>query len=803
MRRIITFLLFFCCMTGALYAQSMSDEQVIQYVKDGQAQGKSQKQMTTELMSRGVTKDQVERIRTKYEGQQGNEDRATTVGGQVRERRTDSSDAVAATDFDEIATTIQPATTGVGAKNVFGRNVFSSRNLTFEPNTNVATPDNYKLGPGDEVIIDVWGASENTIRQTISPEGSISVSTLGPVYLNGMTVKEANVYLQQEFSKIYSGISGNTSQVNLTLGQIRTIQINIMGEVAVPGTYRLSSFASVFHALYRAGGVSPIGSLRDIVVMRNGKKIAEIDVYDYILKGKMNDNIRLMENDVILVSPYQSLVDIAGKVKRPMYYEMKQGETLNDLLNYAGGFTGDAYTQGVRLLRMSGREKQIYNIDEPDYAAFDLLDEDAVTVGAVLDRYENRAQIQGAVYRDGMYQINGEVNTVKKLIDKAEGLRGDAFLTRAQLQRENPDLTLEMIPIDLQGILNGTAPDVELQRNDVLFIPSIHDLSSEGSLTINGEVIRPGTFVFANNMTIEDLVMKAGGLTEAASTARVDVSRRIKDPKGIEQSNTIGMLFSFELNDGYLIGAGQDFVLEPYDQVYIRKSPSYHQQKNVAVGGEVVFPGAFALAVKNERLTDLITKAGGVTKEAYVKGARLVRQMTPEERQRTNDVLRLASSAANASKDSISVSSLDLGNYYSVGIDLEKALASPNSDYDLVLREGDMLYVPEYVNTVKINGAVMYPNTVLYNPGESLKYYINQAGGYGYNAKKSKAYVVYLNGTVSRLKGKKSKLIEPGSEIIIPSKQEKKKMNTAEIMGMSSTTASLAAVVASMVNLFR
>lgn len=803
MRKILASCCLFFLMTGTLYAQQMTDEQVVAYVKSAQAQGKTQKQMTTELLSRGVTKAQVERIKAKYEGQQGSDNAATTVGAQNRIRLEDGANTVSATSFDEIATSVQAPTSAAGAKNVFGRNVFTSRNLTFEPNTNMATPDNYKLGPGDEVIIDVWGASENTIRQTISPEGSISVSTIGPVYLSGMTVKEANAFLQREFSKIYSGIQGNTSEVKLTLGQIRTIQINIMGEVAVPGTYRLSSFASVFHALYNAGGVSPIGSLRDIVVMRNGKKIAEVDVYDYILKGKMNDDIRLMENDVILVSPYQSLVDISGKVKRPMYYEMKKGESLADLLEYAGGFTGDAYTQGVRLLRMSGHEKQIFNIDMPEYALFDVLDEDAVSVGAVLDRYGNRAEIKGAVYRDGMYQINGNVNTVKQLIKKAEGLRGDAFLTRAQLQRENEDLTLEMIPVDLQGIMNGSAPDIALQRNDILYIPSIHDLSSEGTLTINGQVIRPGTFVFTNNMSIEDLVMKAGGLTEAASSARVDVARRIKNPKGTSASNTIGRTYSFELNDGYLIGEGENFVLEPYDQVYIHKSPSYHKQQNVAVGGEVIFPGSFAMTVKNERLSDLIKKSGGVSEEAYVKGARLVRQMTPEEIQRRNDVLRLASNSSKGSSDSISVGTLDLGNYYAVGIDLEKALANPGSDYDLVLREGDMLYVPEYVSTVKVNGAVMYPNTVLYNPGQKLSYYINQAGGYGYNAKKSKAYVVYLNGTVSRLKRGKASLIAPGSEIIIPSKQEKKKMNTAEVMGMTSTSASLAAVVASMINLFK
>ncbi len=804
MRRIFTVLVSVFLLIGAASAQSMSDEQVIAYVKTGQQQGKSQQQLVTELSARGVTKAQVERIKANLESKQGSSDNVAAQRSVRGEAAVVHS--VDASNLDEIGATIGKPAVGGGAKNVFGRNVFTDKNLTFEPNVNLATPENYKLGPGDEVIIDVWGASENSIRQTISPEGSITVSTLGPVYLSGMTVKEANNFLQQEFSKIYSGLQGdasqgNASQVKLTLGQIRTIQINMLGDVAVPGTYRLSSFSTLFHALYRAGGVSPIGSLRNIQVIRNGKPVAVVDVYDYLLTGKMKDDIRLMENDVIMVSPYKGLVDISGKVKRPMYYEIKEGETVGDLLKYAGGFTGDAYTKGVRLLRMSGREKQIYNVDDVDFNHFTLADEDALSIGAILDRYANRVEVKGAVYRDGMYQMNGNVNTVKQLIEKAEGLRGDAFMTRAQLQRENDDLTLTMIPLDLQGIMNGSAPDVVLQRNDVLYIPSIHDLTEQGTLTISGQVARPGTFPFADNMTIEDLVLKAGGLLESASTARVDVARRIKNPDSTTDTGAIGEVFTFELKNGYVVNGPAEFTLEPFDQVYIRRSPGYHEQQNVAVAGEVLFGGLYAMTVKTERLSDLIKKAGGVTPEAYVKGARLVRRMTLEEVKRRDDVLRLT--ANGTGKDSISVETLDLSQYYSVGIDLQMALNNPGTDYDLVLRAGDMLYVPEYNNTVKINGAVMYPNTVVYKAGANLKYYINQAGGYGNNAKKKKAYVVYMNGTVSRLRWRNAKQLAPGCEIIVPTKAEKKRMSTGEIMGLTSTGASMAAVVASMINLFK
>lgn len=661
----------------------------------------------------------------------------------------------------------------------------------------------YRLGPGDEVIIDVWGASENTIRQSISPEGTIQVSGLGPVQLSGMTVKDANAYLQREFSKIYSGISGSepTSQIKLTLGDIRTIQINIMGEVAVPGTYTLSSFSSVFHALYRAGGVNKIGSLRSIKVVRNGKTIADLDVYDYLMKGKMKDDIRLQEGDVIIVNPYESLVRIAGKVKRPMFYEMKPTETVATILNYAGGFTGDAYKKAVRIIRKSGREHQVYNVDEMDYSVFRLDDGDSISVDAVLKRFENRVEIRGAVYRSGLYELSGTVNTVKQLIKKAEGLRGDAFLNRALLDRENEDLSHEVIAVDLGGLLKGTVADIPLQKNDILYIPSIHDLKEEETISIHGEVASPGTFLFSKNMTIEDLLVQSGGLLEAAATTKVDITRRIKDPKSTSFSSVLGKTYSFDIKDGLVVGGEGDFHLEPFDEVYVRKSPAYRKQQNVVVAGEVLFGGNYALVKKNERLSDLISKAGGITPDAYVKGARLIRKMTEEEQRRQADAVRMA--RMGEGKDSISVEKLNISDTYTVGINLEKAISNPGSDFDLVLREGDVLFIPEYINTVKISGAVMYPNTVLYKRGESLRYYINQAGGYGNLAKKKKAYVVYMNGTVSRLKSRDKKAIEPGCEIIVPSKEEKKRMSTAEILGMGSTTASIAAMIATMVNLFK
>ena len=687
---------------------------------------------------------------------------------------------------------------------IFGHNIFDNENLTFEPNINVATPNNYRLGAGDEFMRDVWGVSQKTIREIISPEGTVQIENLGPVYLSGKTVKEANNYLKNEFAKIYAGVTGETpnTQIKLTLGEIRSIQVNVMGEVVVPGTYTLSSFASVFHALYWAGGVNKIGSLRSIKVIRDGETVADVDIYDFIMEGRLKDDIRLQDGDVILVNPYQTLVQILGKVKRPMYYEMKPTETIATLLKYAGGFTGDAYKKAIRLVRKSGREHQIFNVDEMDYSVFRVEDGDVLTVDSVLDRFENRVEVRGAVYREGLYQLSGEVNTVKQLIKKAEGVRGDAFLNRAVISREYDDLTREMIAIDLKGLLNGVVADIPLQKNDILFIPSVQDLREETTVAIHGEVADPGTYLYADKMTVEDLILQAGGLLEAAATTRVEVSRRVKDPKSTVFSGTIGQNFSFDLKDGLLVGEGSgSFHLEPFDEVYIRKSPAYHRQQTVTVAGEVLFSGNYALSKKNERLSDLITKAGGISSDAYAKGARLLRKMSEEELRRKEDVLRMAQMTSGG--DSISVKKLDLSDTYSVGINLEKALQNPGSDYDMVLREGDMLYVPEYVSTVKISGAVMYPNTVLYKAGEGWKYYVNQAGGFGNDARKRRAYVVHMNGTVSRLKSGGAKEIEPGCEIIVPSKDPKKKMSPAEIIGMGTSAASLATMIATLVNLFK
>lgn len=818
--------------SGQAWAQ-MSDDAVIRYALQAKQEGKSEQQIGQELLAKGVTPAQIQRLKQRYENNQnyfslGGADARQTAAS--RSRRSFPQDTAAMPYYqnpnypnyrssqnyqgypgyqnapgrdslnrpfvDSLMLGFEP----VPERKIFGHDIFRNPTMTFEPNVNLATPADYRLGPGDEVIIDIWGENENSIREEISPEGNIMVEQVGPVYLNGLTIREANDKLRGVFGRIYGGVVGEnpSSEVRVTLGQLRSIQVNILGEVTTPGTYRLSSFATIFHALYRAGGVTPIGSLRDIRVMRNGQEVARVDMYDLLINGRQTDDIRLEEGDVILVAPYEQLVDLTGNVKRPMTYEMKPEENLGQLLKYAGGFAGDAYRDAVRVIRKSGGQRQIFSVTEPNYDGWLLMDADSVTVEAVLDRFENRVEVRGAVYREGMYEVGDDVRTVRQLIERAQGLRGDAFPARAQLLREREDLAPEVLAIDLARLMAGEVPDVELRPNDVLVIPTINDLKEFEILTIGGEVTFPGEYPYADKMTVEDLIMQAGGLLDGASTAKVDVARRIKDPKSTVPSSVLGEVFTFEIKDGLVVD-GDGFELQPFDIVEVRRSPGYREQERVTLEGEVVFSGGYALTKKNERLSDLVKRAGGLTPDAYTRGARLIRQMNDEEKAVEEAKLRMA--LQNQRGDSLSMDKLKVNEFYSVGIELDKALAEPGSDYDMVLREGDRLVIPQYVSTVSISGEVMYPNTVLYLKGKNLQYYVDQAGGYGFRAKKSRAYIVYMNGTVTRVRGLGKTVIEPGCAIIIPSKRERKGMTLQTIMGLATSAASLGTMAATIANL--
>lgn len=820
------------------HAQGMSDAQVMRYIQREVKAGTSQSQIAVKLMQRGVDMKQLQRVRQQVTASQGTSasKTATASGGSVdgssRLRRSNGSVMVdaqgnplysqtngfamgAAGEIEDIASRPNvylpdSMSTMVNGKHVFGRDIFNRRMLTFEPNMNIATPANYVVGAGDRVIIDVYGASQKSEQLEVSPDGTITVEGFGPIYLAGLTVSAANEKIKQDLGQRYK-----SSNIRMTVGQTRTISVNVMGEVTAPGTYTLSAFATVFHAIYMAGGVTGVGTLRSIKVYRGGRQLTVVDVYDYILNGKLAGNVRLADNDVIVVGPYDCLVDISGQVKRPMAYEMRKGESLATLLKYAGGFTSKAYKKGIQVNRVSGEQYSAYNVQEFDISSFKLMDGDSVTVDSILERYANTVQIKGAVFHPGMFDLGGTNNTVRSLIESAGGLTEDAFTAHAVLHRMKPDRVRKVLSVDIEGIMAGTIADMPLENEDILFIPFRNETLNERTLTIHGEVQMPGIYEYAEDETVEDFILQAGGLTDAASTARVDVSRRISDPGATQASDEIANMYSFVVKNGMVVDGDRSFTLEPYDEVYVRRSPAYQPQRNVLIEGEVLFPGNYALTTKNQRISELVKAAGGVTDQAYVRGARIERVMTEDEKFRNRQVLDLVrQKGQNAGLDMVmqdeEAADYDINQArdsvendtvrYSVGIELDKALANPGSDYDVTLKEGDRLIVPEYNGTVKINGNVMYPNTVAYSDGKKYKWYVNQAGGFGSRAKKSRTFVVYQNGTVS--KAKKAR-IEPGCEIIVPSKTTTPTEVIGQIGAVGTSMATLLTLLISVVNLVK
>ena len=807
----------FAILTALGALAQMTDKQVMDFIVREKKAGSSQSQIVTKLVQRGVKIDQIRRLRNQYDSQiksrgkarvadravstaessmrsnNGEAKQVTTAKqGTTGEVTTDASERHDAVERDVQAT--QEVAGEAEGKKVFGRDIFNQRMLSFEPNMNIATPQNYVLGPGDQVIVDIYGASQKTLQLTVSPEGTITVPGYGPIQISGMSVSAANAKIRRSLGSRY-----RSSQVKLTVGQTRTILVNVMGEVRTPGTYTLSAFATVFHALYMAGGINELGTLRNIKVFREGRLVTVVDIYEYILNGRLAGNIRLQENDVIQVGAYDCLVGITGNIKRPMFYEMRKNESVGTLIKYAGGFTGDAYKKSVRLVRQTGEKYAVYNVGEFDMNTFKVDDGDAVTIDGILNRYENMVEIKGAVFRPGMYQLGQGTTSVRSLIQQAEGVTEDAFTAHAILHRLKPDRTLQVIPVDVNGILAGTSADIPLQNEDVLFIPTQADRVAERTMTIGGEVISPGVYQFAENTTIEDLIMQAGGLTDAASMAKVDVSRRIIDPKATTTSKEIAKTYSFSLKDGFVIDGTPGFKLEPYDVVQVRRSPGFQTPRMITVSGEVMFEGDYAMASKNQRLSDAIRMAGGVSQDAYVRGAHLERRLNKDERDRRDFLMQQLAKQAGGN-DSVRISQLNLSDTYSVGIHLDEALANPGSDADIQLREGDRIVVPEFNGTVTISGNVMFPNTVAYQKGKNYKWYVNQAGGFGNRAKKSATWIVYQNGTMSKV-GRGVK-VEPGCEIIVPTKKSNP-MGLAQWLGIGSSLTSVGAMTAAIISLLR
>ncbi|MCR5365013.1 MAG: SLBB domain-containing protein [Prevotella sp.] len=847
MKRIATLIASVMACAVMSWAQSgMTDNQIMDYVIEQNAQGVPRQKIVTQLMQRGVTIEQIRRIQKKYQKQMkngamgadditaGSKEMKTRMREQNGDKRREQKkeDKKKASQFrikdtkkknqiqrhtydeededfvemDDAMDFMMPDSLKYydeeymtkdkdeEKRKIFGHDIFNNKKLTFESSMNLATPQNYVLGPGDVVNVDVWGASQENVSETISPDGTITIENIGVIQLGGLSVSQAKARLKRVLGPRYQG-----SKIDLTVGQTRTITVSVIGEVKMPGTFTMSAFATVYNALYMAGGPNEIGTLRNVKVYRSGKLISNVDVYDFLLNGRLTGDVRLHDNDVITVGPYESLVNITGKVKRPMFYEMKKTESAATLVNYAGGFTGDAYTKAIRINRKAGAGYSVFSVGEFDMNTFKLMDEDSVSVDSTIVRYQNMVEIKGAVFRPGMYHVGGDISTVKALVEAAAGLTEGAIGQHAVMHRMKVDRTLEVQSVDIVGILEGTVPDVPLRNEDVIYVASRDENETLKTVSINGEVHYPGTYKFAENESIEDLILQAGGPTEAASLVKVDVARRITNPNATEADDQIAQTFSFKLTPNFSIQGQPDFTLQPFDEVYVRRSPNYTEQQNVTIEGEVQFEGTYALSNKGQRLSEVLKQAGGLTKRAYPEGTKLLRLMTAEERDQMEVMLRTAQ--RNSGNDSIDVKKLVTNATYPVGIEMDKALEKPGSEDDPILRDGDRIIVPRYDGTVKINGEVLYPNTVRFKEGKNAKYYIDLAGGTTSTAKESQTIIIYMNGMVAKADRKHKP--RPGCQIVVPTKRKGRSMGIAEWLTIGSSTASIATMIATIANLVK
>lgn len=796
--------LFFLFVAQMAFAQlGMNDDDVVKFILVERANKVSDQAIISKLTRKGVSKSRVQKAIKEVEELEGsrnsimelsNDDENTIV--RMREEsillQDEDVDSVAVSDILVVS-------------NVFGRDIFNNKMLTFAPPVNVPTPANYILGPGDQIIVDIWGASQETIDDYISPDGYLVVSGVGPLKLSGKTVQEANEFIKSRLTDIY-----NDSEVSLSVGSMRSISIQVVGDVVVPGTYTMGALSTAFNALYAAGGVSNIGSLRSIKVYRNSKEIANIDVYAYLFSGNTKGNVVLQDNDVISVGSYESIVNVQGKVKRPMMYEMKEGETFSKLVNYAGGFTNNAYTEKIRVVRKSGKEYSVHTLNKQDFSSFELKDGDDIYVDSIIPRFSNMVEISGAVFFPGQYELGKDVKTFKELVEAAGGFLEAAFLERAVLQHRNLDGTREAMNVDVKGIMNGTSPDIELVKNDIVFIPNSAQMRGNEVIIVGGEVYFPGRYKYAENLTLEDAILQAGGFKKSASIINIDVIRRKFDPEATEAPDEASEVYTLAVKDGFVVGEGEGFLLKPYDEVYVRRSPVFNNKQTVKITGCVNFGGEYAIRNNNYRVSDLVRDAKGFTNAAYPAGTRLYRKVTRDELDKIRIVLErerlrlLEESVKNDYKapiallDSILDMKLGLETQYLVAFNIEEAVANPGGDDDILLKEGDVLVVPEYTGTVKVSGEVFNPVVMSYKNGENKSYYIKHAGGFSNNARKRAVYVVYMNGAVKQL-SRKSGDIQPGCEIVVPARGEAR-YKIENIMQIATSTLSTIALITSIVN---
>ncbi len=785
----------------------LTDAQIQQIITQAEESGMTQQQLESLVVARGLPASELQKLKERIAKLQqevddkDSEDK-TKEGRQLKDEISVRSSFDILNDmFFEAEDTILTEEEILQQK-IFGFSLFNNEKLTFEPSLNIATPSNYQIGAGDEINIDIWGASQQNYTLSVNPEGYIFIDALGPVYLTGLTIDKASTKIKDKLSSIYSGLSGSNPNtfLQVSLGNLRTIKVTVSGDVNLPGTYSLPALATAFNALYYAGGPNINGSFREIKIIREGKEYKQLDLYDFLIKGETPSNIRLRDEDIVFVPPYSSRVEIEGEVVRTGIYEFKQEETLKDLIEFSGGFKGEAYKSRVRIFRSGEREREVLDVSNDLFGQTQLQNADNIQVDPILEKFSNRIEIRGAVYREGVYALQKDM-TLKQLIERAEGYREDAFLSRGYIYRLGEDLRTEAISFDPVKVMNNESEDILLKREDFIKIPSILDLEEEKIITLEGEIQRPGEYPYSQRMTLGAIILEAGGFLESASFARIEIARRIKNSDAITTSIGIAEVFQFPISKTLNINdKASDFELMPFDVIIVRKSPGYEEQQSIMVEGEVSFPGEYVLINKNERISDLIARAGGITSEAYLSGATLLRKIDQE---REDERERALEAIMRESEDSVEFA-VPKEKEQAIGIDLKQIIANPKSKYDLFLEDGDILRIPEQLQTVRLSGALLYPVTVRYDQNKFFKKYIYQAGGFASNAKRNQAYIIYANGSVDRTKNffffKDYPKVEPGAEIVVPAKPEKERISAQQWISMASAISSTALVIVTIAN---
>ncbi len=804
---------------STIRVDDLSDEQIKQFVQQVKASGLSDNQLEQVALAKGMNALEIQKLRARVERLNLNQQKSNALIKKDKANKNNTDRSVFNPDSkqeenDSLKTEkdfkseAEVALATLKSK-IFGRDLFVNSKAGFEPNLRLATPKNYIIGADDEILLDIYGYSEANYQLTVSPEGNINIPYVGVVAISGLTVEAATSKIKSRMSTIYTGLSSGNTKISLNIGNIRSIKVIVTGEVTKPGTYTLPSLATVFNALYSSGGPSENGSFRSIEIIRAGKKIAFLDVYDFLLNGELKNNVRLQDQDIIRIPPYINRVEVVGEVKRPAIFEMKTGENLQSLLSFAGGFTERAYKARIRVLKNTATERQIADVTADEFKSYQPTTGDKFFVNEILDRFENRVIIKGAVFRPGDYELESGL-TLKKLIEKAEGVREDAFLARAYITRLKPDLNTDIISFNLQKVINGELGEITLKREDEVTISSIFDLKEEYKLTIDGEVREPGEFKFEDNMRLEELIIKAGGCKESATAKRIEISRRVKNSDATSTSAISSEVFLIDIDQSLSMNTS-NFILKPFDIVVVRSSPGYEKQKQVRIEGEVLYPGFYSITRKDERISDLIKRAGGLTALAYTNGASLKRQSNLEtqlDQEKEQKKVLQFKKIQKAAKDTTDIDIEDkvLRNDF-VGINLTKILSNPGKRQDLYLEGGDVLNVPKQLQTIKVSGQVLSPNTVVYIKNKGFKQYVASSGGFGQNALKSRSYIIYANGSVKSTKKflffNNFPKVESGSEIFVPKELEKRKLTAGEIVGVTTGLASLGAIILGVLNLMK